>query len=71
MKLDQKTLDHAHKLLVGLIDLANEARVAACNEGLEETRDTLDRGQAFLCMARAEFGSLKFPGGIRPRSGGK
>lgn len=71
INLDQDTLDRAHKRLQGLIDVTNAARIAACNEGLVDARDTLDRVQAHLCMARAEAGSLDLGGDIRPKSGGK
>ena len=71
MKLDQKTLDHAQKRLEALIDLTEEARVMACNEGKTELRDKLERVGAHLRFARGEAGSLDLGGGIRTRSGDK
>lgn len=71
IELDQATLDKGHKMLDRLVGMTERARVRACNEGQTELRDTLERGGAYLRLARAEFGGIVTDGGIRPRSGDK
>lgn len=70
MKLTQENLDRAHKQLDALIKATDAAKVEACNVGLPETRDRLERVGAYLRFARAEAGGLDM-GGVRPRSGDK
>ena len=67
----QKNLDRAQRALERLIDLTEDARVDACNEGFTDQRDLLDEIGAHLRMARAKAGKLAFPGGITTRSGGE
>lgn len=69
--LTQETLNKAQKIIDRLIDLCDTARIEACNSGMTELRDKLERTGAHLRMGRAEAGSLDLGGGIRPLSGGK
>ena len=69
--LTQDILDKAHKSLDRLIALSENARIEACNSGLTDLRDKLERVGAHLRLARAEAGSLDLGGGIQPRSGAK
>ncbi len=70
MDLTQENLDRAHKKLDALIEITDRAKVAACNAGLTEARDRLERVGAHLRFARAEAGGLDV-GGVQPRSGDK
>ena len=74
IELNQETLDVAQKRLERLIDMTEQARVLACNDGQYAARDKLDRIGAHLRMARAEAGSLTLKaadGVIQTRGGDK
>ena len=71
IELSQANLDRGHKIVNGLIDMLDNARIQSCNEGKVEARDVLDLMGAHARIIRSLAGSLDFGSGIVARAGDK